>query len=283
MYMNKAPIKEKLWIIGAAMIVVGAFFIGLFLLSSEKINFMSDLIGYTVGFFVTGLVALFFGFILTIIHVYGIEESEIKTDNMIKIKIVLITVSVLHLILMGYLMISDYEWPAVPPLIIQIFNQSFAIYPEFIISSYAAFFATLLIFGIFVLPTIIVETGFLDDSPDEQVNELEEKGYTMEEAKEASDRISVFSKKLFGSIRKIKKYSFPIAIAFIILGICFAVLPYFLLIDGQWTFDPETELMFINDYKGFIRGQFLLIGLFFLIVGSTLIIHFIRRRRHSVS
>jgi len=277
---TKATIKEKLWIIGALMIVVGVFFIGLFMLSNGGFYYFSELIPYTVGFLITGLIASFLGFLLSMIHLHGCEDSEIKTDNTTKIRVVLIAVSVLYLILIGYLMAIDYEW-TVQPLIIDYFDLSLGFHYGFTISSYSAFFATLFMWGIFVLPFVIAETGFLDDSPDEQPVDLEER-QSIEGAEETFDRFVAFLKRRLGPIKKIKNYTLPIAIAFTILGSCLVVIPYFLFIDGPWTLDPKTETWFIKDYKGFIRGQLLLIGILLLVIGIILIIHYIRRRRHSV-
>lgn len=279
--MNKSTIKEKLWIIGALMIVVGVFFIGLFMLSNEGFYYFSELIPYTVGFLITGLIASFLGFLLSMIHLHGCKDSEIKTDNTTKIRVVLIAVSVLYLILIGYLMAIDYEW-TVQPLIIELDDYPLlGLHYGFTISSYSALFVTLLIWGIFVLPFVIAETGFLDDSPDEQTHNLEEEGYTINEAEETFDRFVAFLKRQFGPITKIKNYTLPLAIAFTILGSCLVGLPHFLFIDGPWT-EPKTETRFIKDYKGFIRGQLFLIGILLIVIGIILIIHYIRRRRHSV-
>ena len=279
--MNKATIKEKLWIIGALMIVVGVFFIGLFMLSNEGFYYFSELIPYTVGFLITGLIAPFFGFLLAMIHLHRYEDSEIKTDNTTKIRVVLIAVTVLYLILIGYLMAINQEW-TVRALIIESFDPSLGFHSGFTISSYNAFFATLLIWGIFVLPFLIAETGFLDDSPDKQAHNLEEEGYTIEEAEETFDRFVAFLKRRLGSMKKIKNYSLPVGITSAILGCCLVGLPHFLFIDGPWTLDPKVEIWFIQDYKGIIRGQLLLIGILLLVIGLILIIHYIRRRRHSV-
>ena len=280
--MNKSTIKEKLWIIGALMIVVGVFFIGLFMLSNERFYYFSELIPYTVGFLITGLIASFLGFLLSMIHLHGCEDSEIKTDNTTKIRVVLIAVSALYLILIGYLMAIDYEW-TVQPLIIELDDYPLlGFHYGFTISSYSALFVTLLIWSILVLPFLIAETGFLDDSPDEQAHNLEEEGYTREEAEESFDRFVAFLKRRLGPITKIKNYTLPIAITFTLLGSCLAVIPYFLFIDGPPTLDPKTETWFIKDYKGFIRGQLFLIGILLLVIGIILIIHYIRRRRHSV-
>ena len=261
------------------MIIVGAFFIGLFMLSNEGFYYFSDLSPYTVGFLISGLIAPFFGFLLSLICLDRCDESEIKTDNATKIRVVLIVVTVLYLILIGYLMAIDYEW-TVQPLII----GHFAFYYGFTISSNTAFFATLLIFGIFVLPFVIAEAGFLDDSSDEHVDNLEKEGYTIGEAEEGFDRFVAFLKRRFGTMKKIKKiknYTLPIGIAFTIFGSCLVGLPYFLVIDGPLTWDSKTETLFIKDYKGFIRGQLLLIGILFLVIALVLMLLFRRSKKQT--
>jgi len=267
---NKATIIEKLWIIGALMIVVGAFFIGLFLLSSEEVSFMSGLNSYTIGFLITGLIASIFGFLFTIICIDRCEEAEIKQDNTTKIRLALIAMTILFLILIGYLMSIDYEW-TVEALIIEFIGPSFAFHYGFTISSYSAFFATLFIFGIFILPFVIVETGFLDDSPDEQVHNLKEDS-TINKTEDTFYRFIGFLKKRLSPMKKIKNYTLPIAMAFVILGSCLAGIPYFLLKDGPETWDIKEAKWFIKDYKGYMRGQLLLIGILLIIIGLTLII-----------
>jgi hypothetical protein len=207
-----------------------------------------------------------FGFLFTIICLDRCEEAETKADNTTKIRIVLIAVTIIYLILIGYLMRIDYEW-TVQALII----GSFGFYGTFTITSYSALFATLLIFGIFVLPFVIKESGILDDYPDEPPDDLEEEGYTIEEAEKSFDRFAAFLKRRFGPLKKIKKFTLPIGIAFTILGSCLVGLPYFFIKDGPLTYDPKTEIWFIKDYKGFLRGQLLLIGILFLVVGLILI------------
>ena len=279
--MNKYSIKEKLWIIGGLIIILGGSLIGLFMLSTEELYFFSDLNQYAVGFLITGLIASIFGFLFSLICLDRCKEAEIKQDNTTKIRVMLTAVTILYLILIGYLMTIDYEW-TVQPLIIEYFDPSLGFHYGFTISSYSALFATLLIWGIFVLPFVIAETGFLDDSPDEQAHNLEEEGYTTEEAEETFDRFVAFLKRRLGPMKKIKNYTLPIAMAFTILGSCLVGLPSFVFIDGPLTLDPKTETWFIKDYKGFIRGQLFLIGILLLVIGLILIIYYIRRRRHSV-
>jgi hypothetical protein len=285
---NKNSIKENLWKIGVLILILGGFVIGLFMLSNERFYFFSFLQIYVVGFFIIGLILLFFGFILTIIGLDRYEESDIDQDNTTKIRVVLIGVTTLYLILIGYLMLIDHEW-IVKPLIIELIDQSFAFYYEFSVSSSSLFFATLFLFGIFILPFVIVESGFLDDYPDEEVHKLEDEGYTVEEAEKDFDRFVAFLKRRFAPIiemkkiknytLKIKNYTLSIAIAFSILGSLLAVIPYFIFIDGPWTFNLLTEIWSIKDYKGFIRGQLFLLGLLLLIIALTLSIHYMRRRR----
>ena len=288
--MNKNSIKENLWKIGALLIILGGSFLGLFMLSNEGFYVFSFLNLYAVGFLIMGFILFFFGFILTIICLDRYRESVIKQDNTNKIRAVLTAVAILCLILIRYLMSIDHEW-TVKPLIIDVFESSFAFYYGFSISSNSVFFATLLLFGIFVLPFVIAETGFLDDSTDEQVHNLEEEAYTVEQSEESFDRFVAFLKRRFAPIMKMKKiknytlqiknYTLPIARAFTILGSFLAVIPYFFFIDRPPEFDDITETWLIKEYNGFIRGQLLLIGLLLLIVGLTLIIYYIRRRRHS--
>ena len=272
--MNKDSITTNLGIIGALMIVVGTFLFGLFLLGSKNVYFMTNLIPYTVGFLITGLIASIFGFLFTIICLERCEETEINTDNTTKIRAVLIAVTVIFLMLMGYLTTIDYEW-TVQPLII----DPFAFYYGFTISSYNAFFATLLTFGIFVLPIVIAETGLLDGYPDEQIDNSDEEGYTIDEAEKAFDRFAAFLKRRFGLIKKIENYTLPIGLAFTVFGSCLVGLPYFYFIDGPLTWDPKTELWFIKDYKGFIRGPLLLIGILFLVIGLVLMFLFRRSKQ----
>ena len=140
---------------------------------------MSDLIPYAAGFLITGLIVPFFGFLFTIVCLNRYDKADIKSDNTTKLRAVLFTVSILYLILIGYLMSIDFEW-TVKPLIIALTEPSYALYYGFTISSHSIFVATLFMFGIFVLPFVIAETGFLDDSPDEQNHNLEEDCYNLD-------------------------------------------------------------------------------------------------------
>jgi hypothetical protein len=198
-------------------------------------------------------------------------------ENKTKIRIVLTSVTVLFLLLIGHLMVIDYEW-TVKKLAI----GSFAFFGTFIISSNAALFVTLLIFGIFVLPFVINELGFLDNSLDEPPDNFDvETGQTIEEAEEQVDRLAGFLKSRFGSVKKIKSYMLPIGVASAILGGYLMILPSFLLKDSEPVWIPKTEEMhahyFVEQYYGFIRGQLLIVGILILIVGSWLIIRFRRK------
>ncbi|MBA7640209.1 hypothetical protein ES703_47874 [subsurface metagenome] len=197
-------------------------------------------------------------------------------DSKTKIRIALTSVTILFLILIGYFMITDYRW-TVEALII----GSFAFFGTFTISSYSALFATLLIFGIFVLPFVINELGILDNYPDEPPDADVERGYTIEKAEESFDRFSGFLKRQFGSINKIKNYTLPIEITSAILGGCLIGLAQFFLIDSQLIWNPKTETWVVEEYYGFIRGQLLLIGILLLAIGLILIIRYIRRNPQS--
>ena len=271
--------KENLLQIGVLLIIVGSFFISLFFLSNEEIHFMSDLIPYTAGFLITGIIASFFGFIFTIICLDQYEESGAKGGNTTKIRVVLIIVTAIFLILIGYLMYVNEEWE-IKSLIIEEFDQIFAFYPTFILKSNDIMFATLATFGLFVLPFVINELGLLDDYPDEQLEDLGEEGQTIEKTEDQLDKFARFLKRQFGILKKIKNYTLPIGITLTVFGSCFIGLPYFFLIDSQIP-DPEAEEWFREVYYGLIRGQLFLIGILILVIGLILIIQYKRRRPNS--
>ena len=192
-------------------------------------------------------------------------------NNRTKIRIPLTSVTILFLILIVYLMYLSYldyyyEW-TVEALII----GSFTFFSTFTFSSYSALFATLLIFGIFVLPFVINELGIIDNYPDEPPDAEVEGGYTIEEAEESFDRFAGFLKRRFGSIKKIRNYSLPMEITSAILGGCLITLSSIFLIDSELIWIPETETWVVREYYGFIRGQLLLIGILLLVIGIVLI------------
>jgi len=197
-------------------------------------------------------------------------------ESKTKLRIVLVAVSVLFLILIGYLLYFsyldyDYRW-TVEALII----GSFAFFGTFTFTSYNALFVTLLSFGIFVLPFVINELGILDNYPDEPPDSDVEKGPTVQGAEESFNRFAGFLKNRFASIKKIRNYPLPIGITSAILGSCFIGLPQFLLIDSPQIWNPKTETWIVEEYYGFIRGHLLLIGILLLVVGLILIIRYIR-------
>lgn len=278
--MNKDSKKENLWMIGGLLIILGGSLISLFMLSNEGVYSFSDLNLYAAGFLITGLIVLVFGFLLALICLEK-SKTEKQAENTNKIRIVLIIMTALYIILIGYLIAIDQEW-TIRALIIEAesFDPSFGFYETFTISSYNALFATILSFGIFVLPFVINELGILDNYPNEQPTHLDE-GQSIEDAEAAFDRFAAYLKRRFGATSKIKKFALPMGIALTILGSCLVGLPYFLFIDGPLSWDLKTETLFITEYKGFIRGKLLLMGLLFLVIGLILIIHYIRRRRHA--
>ena len=266
--------KEKLWIIGSLIIILSIFLLSVFMLSNEDLYFFSELSDYSGSFLIWGLIVLFFGFLFTIICLDQYEEAEAKWDNTTKIRIVLIIVTAIYLILIGYLMYVNDEWEF-KALIIEEFDQIFAFYPTFILTSYDIMFATLVTFGIFVLPFVINELGFLDDYPDEQIEDLGEEGQTIEKTEDRFDKSAGFLKRRFGIIKKIKNYTLPIGITLTVFGSCFIGLPYFFLIDSQRIPHHETGDLFREVYYGYIRGQLFLIGILLIIIGIILIrLHF---------
>lgn len=262
---------EKLWILGVLLIVFGGSLFGLFVLSNESFYF-SGYNSYTIGFLITGIIVSVFGFLLTLAC---LDHS--KADNTTKIRIVLTAVTILYLPLIGYLMCINQEW-TVRALIIEQFQLSFGFYETFTLSNYSALFGTLLAFGIFVLPFAVNELGIMNHTPDESFTDYGENGQTVESAEDSFTRFIAFLKRRLGQIRN---YVLPVGLSLAVLGSCLVGLPHFLFIDGLWTYDLETETWYIKDYKGFIRGQLLLVGLLLLVIGVILIVVHIRRRRNS--
>jgi hypothetical protein len=264
--------RENLWIIGVLLIVFGGSLFGLFMLSNEGFYYFGDLSMYTIGFLITGLIASIFGFLVTLTCL-----DRGKADNTTKIRIVLIAMIILYLPLIGYLMTVDQEW-TVRALIIESFQPSFGFYETFTLSSYSVLFGTLLAFGIFVLPFAVNEIGILNHHPSEPFTDYGAEGQTIEAAEDSFTRFVAFLKRRLGPI---KNYVLPVGITLVILGCGLVGLPRFIFIDGPLTYDPEVEIWFIKDYKGFIRGKLLLFGLLFLVTGLVLIGVYIRRRRNS--
>ena len=139
-------------------------------------------------------------------------------------------------------------------------------------------FATLVTFGIFILPFVINELGLLDDYPDEQLEDVGEKGQTIKKTEDQFDKSVEFLKRRFGSIKRIKNYTLHIGIPLMILGSYFIILPYFFLIDSPLLFDKEAGESYRVVYHGFIRGQLFLIGILILVIGVILIKLYFHRR-----
>jgi uncharacterized membrane protein len=210
-------------------------------------------------------------------------------ENKTKLRIALASVTIFFLILIGYQLYLVYIKQEYDITVEALVVGQFEFFVTFTFSSYKIFFATMLIFGIFVLPFVINELGFLDNSTHEPIDNFDmEKGQTIEEAEEQFDRFAGFLKSRFGSVNKIRNYSLPVGIATVILGGCLITLPSIFLIDLERVkrvFETGEfigqEYWYIAKYYGLIRGQLLLIGILFLVIGLILIIRYIRRNSHS--
>jgi hypothetical protein len=272
--------KEKLWIIGLLIFVFGIFLLSLFFLSNEESYFFSDSSHFAGGFLIAGSIVLFLGFLFTIICLNYYEGTDSKIGNTIKIRVFLTIVTTTYLVLIGYLMFFNHEPWEFKALIIEDFDQIFAFYPNFSITSYDVIFATLIVFGIFVLPFVINELGLLDSYPDKQLEDLIAEGQKSEKVKNHTDRSAVFLKRRFDTIKKIKNYILPMGVTITTLGCCFMVLPYFFFKDSPQIPDVKTGELFRETYQGLLRGQFFLMGILFLVIGIFFIRSYLRYRRH---
>jgi hypothetical protein len=268
--------REKLWAIGVLLIVFGGSLFVSFVLSNEGIYYFSVLSDYSIGFFITGLITSIFGFLLSIASLDS-SKSQIKT-NTTRIRIVFAATIILYLFLIAYLIYTDQEW-TVKALIIHSFKPSFGFYETFTWSSYSVLFGTLIIFGVFILPFAVNELEILNHHPDVPFSDYGERGQTLESAENSVTRLTLYLKKK--GLGRIKALILPVGLSLTIIGSCLMGLPHFLFIDGPWTFDPKVEVWYIEDYKGFIRGKLLLIGVILLVVGILFILVYIRHRRNS--
>ncbi len=270
--------REKLWIIGVLIIVFGGSLFGSFVLSNEGIYYFSILSDYSIGFFITGLITSILGFLLTLASLDS-DKSTIKR-NTTRIRIVFAIIIILYLFLIGYLIYTDQEW-TVKAFIIHSFKPSFGFYETFTWSSYSVLFGTLIVFGVFILPFAVNELEILNHHPDVPFKDYGKEGQTVESAENSVSRLTEYLKKK--GVGRIKTLVLPVGLSLTILGCCLVGLPHFLFMDGPWTFDPEVEVWYIKDYKGFLRGKLLLIGVLLLVVGIIFILVYIRHRRNSKS
>jgi hypothetical protein len=176
-------------------------------------------------------------------------------------------------------MYINQEWP-IEALIIEEFDQIFAFYPAFNLTSYDVMFATLVIFGIFVLPFVINELGFLDDYQNEQLEDMAKGRQQIEKVKNQFGRPARFPKRRIGPLRKIMNYTLHIGVSLMIAGSCFIGLPHFFILDSPLELDYETGELFREVYQGFIRGQLFLIGILLLVIGIILIRQHFHSRQH---
>lgn len=286
-------IKKNFFNIGIILTITATIFIGLFL-SEEKLDFISitlsldiDLVkNFIAGFLLSGFISLFLGFIFTITFLYTLpEESDIKKPNTIRVKIILITIIIVYFILLGYFLSVnplslDSKWTIKSLIIEKIagipIEPSYAFYPEITLTSTNLLYATLIILGIVVLPVTIAELGFLDFS-NKQYDDANEQPI---EGEETYDRFVSFLKNHLNSvnvlkkaknIKRIKDYSLQFAITNVIVGVCFILLPPFLIKDGPVAYEIRKGVWWTKAYMGVARGQLLLLGVLLIVITIILL------------
>lgn len=258
------------------LIIFSGSLFGLFVLSNEDMSYFNGLSIYSIGFLITGLITSVLGFLLTLA---SLDSSKTMTKtNTTRMRIVFSVTTILYLFLIGYLIYTNQQW-TVNALIIEAFQPSFGFYETFTWSSYSILFGTLLIFGIFILPFVVNESGILNYYPDIPFTDYGEEGQTIESAEDSVTRLAAYLKRR--QLGRIKTLVLPVGLSLTILGGLLMGLPHFMFIDGPLTYDLEEEIWYIEDYKGFIRGKLLLLGVFLLVVGVVLILVHTRQNRNS--
>ena len=162
--------REKLWIIGALILILGSVLAAFPKLGDEGLYLIRDLRPYFGGFFIVGLAVIDFGVLFSLISLYSSEKGTAKNrrNNTNKRRTVLATATIIYLIMLGYfLWINFAQMPELGWEIKALVIGSFTLFNTLNLTTYTAFFITLISFGIFVLPLVINESGILDNQSNE--------------------------------------------------------------------------------------------------------------------
>jgi len=179
-------------------------------------------------------------------------------ENKTKTRVALALISAPFFILIACLMFTQFALIVKP-----IFVGSFAFFGDFTIPNSMLLLVVLLIFGAFVLPSILFELNLGDST---------------EEPNDSPEQLSDSPKTLPALISKIGEHSLHLGAALAITGTIFATLPTLFFTDSQPIWKPPTEEWLIEEYYGFIRGQLFLIGIILLIISLILVIFHTRRK-----
>ncbi len=159
--------REKLWIIGALIMVFGCVLAASPILGDNGLVFIRDLSPCFGGFFIVGLAVINFGFLFALVSLHSSEKETAKSrmKNTDKLRTVLLVATIIYLILLGYfLWINFAQMPELGWEIRALVIGSFTIFNTLNLTTYTAFFITLISFGIFVLPFVINESGILGNN-----------------------------------------------------------------------------------------------------------------------
>lgn len=166
----RTRIKKHLWTVGLLSLITGGFLTAFPIFAK-----FANLSPYYFGFFISGLAIMNFGTLSALFSLWAP-----KKNNKIKIRLVLIVASSIHMLLIGYIFwrqvmhMPEFEW-LVGALII----GNWAIFDTFVFSQYNVLLTTLYSFGIFVLTYTIDELGifinYSDELPDPNVEGFMEK------------------------------------------------------------------------------------------------------------
>ena len=180
-------------------------------------------------------------------------------------RILLIVATALYLFLLGILLKIEFEW--------QIFMFDFG---TIIVNAGTAFLAIAFSFALFVFPFIIIETGFLDNYPDEPPDLDVKGGQTIAEAKESFDR---FVENVNRRIDYVNRHALSIGLALTIIGICILVLgSVYLRGEGAYWYEWQKEITRNYEFLGPTLG---LIAFSSLIIGFALIVLYLYRYQYS--
>lgn len=165
-------------------------------------------------------------------------------------RIVLVLITFFFIVWILFLNYTDLEFKVESFIV-----GPFAFYPTFTIENFSMILFSILVYGIFVLPFIINELGFLGDE-----NELPEFGLAIEKN---VDAIIERTKTLYN---RVKIWGYHIVIGLLFVAIPLMTLPTLFLEDGeQIVWDKYLEEFVLEPYFGYIRGFLLVVGLVLIV------------------
>lgn len=181
--------------------------------------------------------------------------------NTAKLRYVLATAVVLHMVLLAGLTVIRFQHD------IRLSVAGFPVLGTIAFTNYEAYFAVTFSLSIIVVPYITVKSGFLDNYPGEPPDKDLEGGYTDEEAEEHIGRLAGY----------IKNRAIPFGISLSVLGTCM-LLGIVTLLRDETVYSTSWQKQFTKTF-GHLNLPILVLALTSLVIGIAVIVHQMKRKR----